>query len=139
MGNAGILVASVIYVKKSTQSTFLIIDAAMNDFLRPSMYDAHHSIISGRQTSAPDVLYDIVGPVCETGDTFARWRRLPAQESGDLIVIEGAGAYGSVMASSYNTRPLVPEVLVDGDEFRIIRKRPSYDSIIGLDLDWEPA
>lgn len=139
IGNAGILVASVIYVKKSSQSTFLIIDAAMNDFLRPSMYDAHHSIISGRETSSPDVLYDIVGPVCETGDTFARRRRLPAQESGDLIVIEGAGAYGSVMASSYNTRPLVPEVLVDGDEFRIIRERPSYDSIIGLDLDWESA
>jgi diaminopimelate decarboxylase len=139
VANAGVLVGSVIYVKKSRQKTFLIIDAAMNDFLRPSMYDSYHAIVGGRQTGATDVLYDIVGPVCETGDTFARQRELPAQEAGDLIVIEGTGAYGSVMASTYNTRPLVPEVLVDGDEFRIIRKRPSYDSIIGLDLTWESA
>ena len=139
VANAGVLVGSVIYVKKSSQKTFLIIDAAMNDFLRPSMYDSYHAIVGGRETGATEVLYDIVGPVCETGDTFARQRELPAQEAGDLIIIEGAGAYGSVMASTYNTRPLVPEVLVDGDEFRIIRKRPSYDSIIGLDLAWESA
>jgi diaminopimelate decarboxylase len=139
VGNAGVLVGSVIYVKESRQKTFLIIDAAMNDFLRPSMYDSYHSIVGGRETDAEDILYDIVGPVCETGDTFARQRQLPAQDAGDLIVIEGTGAYGSVMASTYNTRPLVPEVLVDGDEFRIIRKRPSYDSIIGLDLTWESA
>ena len=139
VGNAGVLVGSVIYIKKSSQKTFLIIDAAMNDFLRPSMYDSYHTIVGGRETDAAGVLYDIVGPVCETGDTFARQRRLPAQEPGDLIVIEGTGAYGSVMASSYNTRPLVPEILVDGDEFRIIRQRPSYDSIIGLDLTWESA
>lgn len=139
VGNAGVLVGSVIYIKKSGQSTFLIIDAAMNDFLRPSMYDSYHSIVGGRETEAAEVLYDIVGPVCETGDTFARQRSLPAQEPGDLIVIEGAGAYGSVMASSYNTRPLVPEVLVDGDEFRVIRQRPDYESIIGLDRTWEDA
>ena len=139
VANAGVLVGSVIYVKKSRQKTFLIIDAAMNDFLRPSMYDSYHAIVGGHETGAKHVLYDIVGPVCETGDTFARQRELPAQEAGDLIVIEGAGAYGSVMASTYNTRPLVPEVLVDGDEFRIIRKRPSYDSIIGLDLTWDSA
>jgi diaminopimelate decarboxylase len=139
VANAGVLVGSVIYVKKSSQKTFLIIDAAMNDFLRPSMYDSYHAIVGARETGATDVLYDIVGPVCESGDTFARQRELPAQEAGDLIVIEGTGAYGSVMASTYNTRPLVPEVLVDGDEFRIIRKRPSYDSIIGLDLTWESA
>jgi len=139
VGNAGVLVGSVIYVKESSQKTFLIIDAAMNDFLRPSMYDSYHTIVGGRQTDAKDILYDIVGPVCETGDTFARQRKLPAQEAGDLIVLQGTGAYGSVMASTYNTRPLVPEVLVDGDEFRIIRKRPSYDSIIGRDLTWESA
>jgi diaminopimelate decarboxylase len=139
VGNAGVLVGSVIYIKKSSQRTFLIIDAAMNDFLRPSMYDSYHTIVGGRETGAEHVLYDIVGPVCETGDIFARQRELPAQQAGDLIVIEGTGAYGSVMASSYNTRPLVPEVLVDGDEFRIIRKRPSYESIIGLDLTWESA
>lgn len=139
VANAGVLVGSVIYIKKSHQKMFLIIDAAMNDFLRPSMYDSYHNIVGGRETDAADVLYDIVGPVCETGDTFARQRELPAQQAGDLIVIEDTGAYGSVMASSYNTRPLVPEVLVDGDEFRIIRKRPSYDNIIGLDLTWESA
>jgi diaminopimelate decarboxylase len=134
VGNAGILVGSVIYVKNGTESTFLIIDAAMNDFLRPSMYNAYHHIAGGRENGHEEVLYDIVGPVCETGDTFARRRSLPAQDPGDLIVIEGAGAYGSVMASSYNTRPLAPEVLVEGSEFRVIRKRPDYDSIIGLDL-----
>ena len=139
VANAGVLVGSVIYIKKSSKKTFLIIDAAMNDFLRPSMYDSYHAIVGGRENGAANVLYDVVGPVCETGDTFARQRELPAQEAGDLIVIERTGAYGSVMASTYNTRPLVPEVLVDGDEFRIIRKRPSYDSIIGLDLDWESA
>lgn len=137
VGNAGILVGSVIYVKKSGNSTFLIIDAAMNDLLRPSMYDSYHAIVGGRQTDRPDAIYDIVGPVCETGDTFARRRRLPAQQAGDLVVIEGTGAYGSVMASTYNTRPLVPEILVDGEAFGLIRKRPDLDSIIALDLPWE--
>jgi diaminopimelate decarboxylase len=134
VGNAGILVSSVIYVKQGGSSTFLIIDAAMNDFLRPSMYDAYHNIVGERNDGTEQVLYDIVGPVCETGDTFARARPLTVQQAGDLIFIEGAGAYGSVMASGYNTRPLVPEVLVENDEFRIIRARPDYDSIIGLDL-----
>ena len=134
---AGVLVGSVIYIKNSSKTTFLIIDAAMNDFLRPSMYDSYHTIIGERKSDSENVLYDIVGPVCETGDTFARQRKLPEQNAGDLIVIEGAGAYGSVMASTYNTRPLVPEVLVDGDEFQIIRERPSYDSIIGLDQEWK--
>ncbi len=137
VGNAGVLVGSVIYVKHGGQSTFLIIDAAMNDFLRPSMYSAHHHIAGERDGNERPQIYDVVGPVCETGDLFARRRELPLQEPGNLIVIEGAGAYGSVMASTYNTRCLVPEVLVDGDEFRVIRKRPSYDSLIGLDVPWE--
>lgn len=135
VANAGVLVGSVIYVKNSGQTTFLIIDAAMNDFLRPSMYDSYHAIVGETESNENEVLYDVVGPVCETGDTFARQRELPEQSAGNLIVIEGAGAYGSVMASTYNTRPLVPEVLVDGDTFRVIRERPSYDSIIALDLD----
>ena len=134
VGNAGVLAASVIYVKDSGSSSFLIIDAAMNDLLRPSMYNAYHSIVAARNDGAAEVLYDIVGPVCETADTFARKRALPARKPGDLVVIEGAGAYGSVMASMYNTRPLVPEVLVDGAEYRVIRKRPDYDSIIAMDL-----
>ncbi|MCJ7590564.1 MAG: diaminopimelate decarboxylase [Woeseiaceae bacterium] len=139
VGNAGVLVSSVIYTKTNGSTKFLIIDAAMNDFLRPSMYNAYHTIVGGRQNNAPEELYDIVGPVCETGDTFARKRKLPAQEAGDLIVIEGTGAYGSVMASTYNTRPLIPEVLVDGDEFRVIRRRPDYDSMIALDIPWGAA
>ena len=113
--------------------TFLIIDAAMNDFLRPSMYDAFHHISAETQSSDDEVVYDVVGPVCETGDTFARERRLNRQHAGDLVIIEGAGAYGSVMASGYNTRPLVPEVMVSNDEFRVVRARPDYDSIIGMD------
>ena len=139
VGNAGVLVSRVIYTKTNGATKFLIIDAAMNDFLRPSMYNAYHSIVGERQTDAPAVLYDIVGPVCETGDTFARKRQLPEQDAGDLVVIEGAGAYGSVMASTYNTRPLVPEVMVSGDEFRVIRKRPDYDSMIALDIPWDSA
>jgi diaminopimelate decarboxylase len=134
VGDAGILVSRVIYVKKGGISTFLIIDAAMNDFMRPSMYNARHKIVAERNNGSEQVHYDIVGPVCETADTFARERRLAVQQAGDLIFIEGAGAYGSVMASGYNTRPLVPEVLVEDGEFRVIRERPDYDSIIGLDI-----
>ena len=133
VGNAGVLVGSVIYVKEGAGVTFLIIDAAMNDFLRPSMYDAFHHISAESELSNDEVVYDVVGPVCETGDTFARERRLNRQQAGDLVIIEGAGAYGSVMASGYNTRPLVPEVMVSNDEFRVVRARPDYDSIIGMD------
>ncbi len=137
VGRAGILVGSVIYTKMNGASRFLIVDAAMNDFLRPSMYDAYHTILGAQENGAPEQLYDIVGPVCETGDTFARRRSLPEQRPGDLVVIEGTGAYGSVMASSYNTRPLVPEIMVRGSDFQVIRKRPDYDSMIALDLPWE--
>jgi diaminopimelate decarboxylase len=139
VGNAGVLVSQVIYTKTNGASKFLIIDAAMNDFLRPSMYNAYHSIVAGRQTDREEELYDIVGPVCETADTFARKRKLARQEAGDLVIIEGTGAYGSAMASTYNTRPLIPEVLVDGDEFRVIRRRPDYDSMIALDIPWDTA
>lgn len=133
VGNSGVLVSQVIYVKHGSKSTFLIIDAAMNDFLRPSMYNAYHHIVGEKDSGGEDVLYDVVGPVCETGDTFARSRKLGKQEAGDLVIVEGAGAYGAVMASTYNTRRLVPEVLVEKDGFRIVRPRPDYDSIIGMD------
>ncbi len=136
VGHAGILVGEVIYIKQGSQSKFLIIDAAMNDFLRPSMYNAHHHIAGERNDHEESDVYDIVGPVCETGDTFAHKHKLPRQSPGDLVIIEAAGAYGSVMASTYNTRRLVPEVLVDGDEFRVIRKRPDYDALIALDDPW---
>jgi diaminopimelate decarboxylase len=139
VGNAGILVGSVIYTKTSGSSHFLIIDAAMNDFLRPSMYDAYHPIVGGDENGATEQVYDIVGPVCETGDTFARRRRLPEQQPGDLVVIEACGAYGSVMASTYNTRPLIPEVMVERDDYRMIRKRPDYASMLAIDVPWESA
>lgn len=139
VGRAGVLVGRVIYTKTSGKSNFLIIDAAMNDFLRPSMYDAYHPIVGGEENGAAEQVYDIVGPVCETGDTFARRRRLPEQQPGDLVVIEACGAYGSVMASTYNTRPLIPEVMVEGSDFRLVRRRPDYDSMIAIDLPWESA
>ncbi len=136
VGHAGILVSSVIYVKPAGSTNFLIIDAAMNDFLRPSMYGAYHNIVADVPDGREFMHFDVVGPVCETGDTFARARKLPRMSPGDLLVIEGAGAYGSVMASGYNTRQLVPEVLVDRAESWVIRPRPHYDSIIGMDVPW---
>lgn len=134
-GNAGLLVTSVIYNKQGEGRDFLIVDAAMNDLIRPAMYDAHHDIIPvieppvGAQTHP----VDIVGPICETGDTFARQRELTALDEGDLVAFRSAGAYGAVMASEYNTRPLIPEVLVNGDQFAVIRERPSFDEIINRD------
>ncbi len=139
-GNAGLLVSSVIYVKSGEDREFLILDAAMNDLVRPAMYDAHHDIVPVLEPAADSepAVYDIVGPVCESGDTFAKGRPLVAQQQGDLVAFRSAGAYGSVMASEYNTRPLIPEVLVNGDQFAVIRARPSYDEIINRDSlpDW---
>lgn len=135
VGAAGILVSSVIFVKEGSDRNFLIIDAAMNDLIRPSMYDAFHHIASENGESREEKEYDVVGPVCETGDTFAKARRLPVLAAGDIVVIECAGAYGSVMASTYNTRQLIPEVMVDKNTFRTIRERPSYDDMIGLDVE----
>ncbi len=139
-GNAGILVASVIAIKKGETTRFVILDAAMNDLLRPSLYDAYHRIapVHAPALDAPLTPADVVGPVCETGDTFARARPLPELAAGDLVAIFSAGAYGAVMASTYNTRPLVPEVLVNGARFAVIRQRPGYDEIIARDIlpDW---
>ncbi|AWB49822.1 diaminopimelate decarboxylase [Gemmobacter aquarius] len=134
-GNAGLLVASVIYVKNGEGRDFLILDAAMNDLVRPSMYDAHHDIVPVIEP-APAVeaaVYDVVGPVCETGDTFAKGRPVAPLGEGDLVAFRSAGAYGAVMASEYNTRPLVPEVLVGGDHFAVIRQRPTFDEILNRD------
>ena len=134
-GNAGLLVASVIYVKHGEGRDFLILDAAMNDLVRPSMYDAHHDILPVAEP-APGVElrdYDVVGPICETGDTFAKGRALPPLTAGDLVAFRSAGAYGAVMASEYNSRRLVPEVLVKGDHFAVIRDRPSYMEMLNRD------
>ncbi len=134
-GNAGILVSEVIYVKQGEDRQFLIIDAAMNDLIRPSMYSAHHDIIPV-QEPAPGLEqtpYDIVGPVCESGDTFAKARNMPPMQAGDLVAFRSAGAYGAVMASEYNSRPLIPEVLVQDDQFAVIRPRPTYEEMINRD------
>jgi len=134
-GNAGILVASTIYVKEGEDRQFLILDAAMNDLIRPAMYGAHHDIVPviEPEPGAEPAQYDIVGPVCESGDTFAKHRQMPAVGPGDLVAFRSAGAYGAVMSSEYNTRPLIPEVLVQGDQFAVIRPRPTFDEIINRD------
>ena len=134
-GNAGILVSEVIYVKEGEGRDFLILDAAMNDLLRPAMYDSHHDIIPVTEPvpGAEPARYDVVGPVCETGDTFARGRDMTALSSGDLVAFRSAGAYGAVMASEYNSRPLIPEILVQGDQFAVIRPRPTLEEMLGRD------
>jgi diaminopimelate decarboxylase len=135
VGNAGLLVARVIYRKQGEGRDFLIVDAAMNDLVRPAMYDAWHDIVPVAEP-APDTPVgpiDVVGPVCETGDTFARGRELPHLEAGALVAFRSAGAYGAVMSSEYNARPLVPEVLVNGAEFAVVRKRPTYEEMLARD------
>ena len=134
-GNAGILVSQVIYVKEGEDRKFLILDAAMNDLIRPAMYDAHHDIepVIEPQAGAERATYDVVGPVCESGDTFAKGREMTQMTTGDLVAFRSAGAYGAVMSSEYNTRPLIPEVMVNGSEFAVIRSRPSFDEIINRD------
>jgi diaminopimelate decarboxylase len=134
-GNAGILVSQVIYVKEGEDRKFLILDAAMNDLIRPAMYDAHHDIepVIEPQAGADRATYDVVGPVCESGDTFAKGREMVQMNAGDLVAFRSAGAYGAVMSSEYNTRPLIPEVMVNGSEFAVIRSRPSFDEIINRD------
>jgi len=140
VGNAGILVSEVIYVKEGDAKNFLVVDAAMNDLIRPTLYDAFHDIrpVVQQPAAAPRMTVDVVGPVCETGDYIGLDRDLPRLKSGDLIAVSTAGAYGAVQAGTYNTRLLVPEVLVDGDRFHVVRARQTYDELIGLDSipDW---
>jgi diaminopimelate decarboxylase len=130
--NAGVLVSRVTYVKEGEAKKFLILDAGMNDLIRPAMYDAHHEIVSVREGTGGS-LYDVVGPVCESSDLFGRDRRLPEMKDGDLVAILTAGAYGAVMASAYNARPPAAEVLVKGSEWAVVRPRMSDDELIGLD------
>ncbi|MER8708423.1 diaminopimelate decarboxylase [Mesorhizobium sp. M0323] len=140
VGNAGILVSEVIFVKEGDAKNFLVVDAAMNDLIRPTLYDAFHDIkpVAQQPAAAPRMKVDVVGPVCETGDYLGLDRDLPRLKSGDLIAVSTAGAYGAVQAGTYNTRLLVPEVLVDGDRFHVVRRRQTYDELIGLDSvpDW---
>jgi diaminopimelate decarboxylase len=133
--NAGILLARVLYAKEGEARKFLVIDAGMNDLIRPALYGAHHEIVAVRRRNTDDLMqcYDVVGPVCETSDLFARDYAMPSVKSDDLVAISTAGAYGAVMASAYNARPPAPEVLVRGDEWSVVRPRMSYDELVGLD------
>ncbi|MGB3865084.1 MAG: diaminopimelate decarboxylase [Xanthobacteraceae bacterium] len=135
VGNAGILVTRVIYVKRGDARNFVIIDAAMNDLIRPTLYEAYHQILPVRAAAAdaPVLVADVVGPVCETGDYLALGRTLPEPKAGDLLAIMTAGAYGAVQAGTYNTRPLVPEVLVKGDQYAVVRPRIDVDQLIAMD------
>jgi diaminopimelate decarboxylase len=135
VGNAGILMTRVVYVKEGEAKTFIIQDGAMNDLIRPTLYDAHHDIwpVTESRKDGDMIVADVVGGVCETGDYFAKDRRLPKPEQGDLLAIMTAGAYGAVQAGTYNTRPLVPEVLVKGDSYAVVRPRQDYEELIGLD------
>ncbi len=134
-GNAGLLVSEVIYVKSGEDRDFLILDAAMNDLIRPAMYEAYHDIVPVIEPApgTPPATYDVVGPVCESGDTFAKGREMPPVAPGDLVAFRSAGAYGAVMSSEYNSRPLIPEVLVKEDQFAVIRRRPTFDEMIKRD------
>jgi diaminopimelate decarboxylase len=134
VGNAGILLTRVIYLKRGETKDFVIVDAAMNDLIRPTLYDAHHEIRPVRQpTDAHRIVADVVGPVCESGDFLAVGREMPAPQAGDLLAVMTAGAYGAVQAGTYNTRPLVPEVLVRESEWALIRPRMDAESLIALD------
>jgi diaminopimelate decarboxylase len=131
VANAGVLVARVLHVNARPEGRkFLVLDAAMNDLLRPAMYDAYHDIRPVRPREGEAVTYDVVGPICETGDTFTRDRALPPLEAGDLIAFMSAGAYGAAMSSEYNSRLLAPEVLVKGDAFALVRPRPTYEDML---------
>jgi diaminopimelate decarboxylase len=138
--NAGVLVSRVIYIKKGENRTFAIIDAGMNDLIRPALYDSHHDIVRVHEANVLDgrARYDVVGPICETSDTFAADREMPALRAGDLVAIKSAGAYGAVMSSAYNARPPAPEVLVRGDLWSLVRPRLDDDALFGSERipDW---
>jgi diaminopimelate decarboxylase len=138
VANAGVLVSRVIHIhgRPDGGRRFLVLDAAMNDLMRPALYDAFHDIRPVRvREGASKLAYDVVGPVCETGDTFSRDRELPEAAEGDLLAFMSAGAYGAVMGSEYNTRPLAPEVLVREGQWSVVRRRPTYDEMFAR----EPA
>ena len=137
-GNAGVLVSRVVYVKESLSKRFLIIDAGMNDLIRPALYDAWHDIWPVQTTDRGATTYDVVGPVCETSDRFAKARNLPEMDTGELVALMSAGAYGAAQTSQYNTRPLIPEVMVNGDQYAVIRKRPSFEEMVASETvpDW---
>lgn len=137
-GNAGVLLAKIQYIKTGGARNFLILDAAMNDLIRPALYGANHAVLPVKKNEKNTLIYDVVGPVCETGDTFAAQCELPEFAQEDFVVLCSAGAYGAVQSGTYNTRPLVPEVLVAGDKFAVVRKRPDIEELLRLESvpDW---
>ena len=139
-GNAGVMLTTALYEKPSSDRTFLIVDAGMNDLIRPALYQAHHDLIPLNEptTNAVQRTYDIVGPICESTDKFAENRTMPEVKDGDRLAFMSAGAYGAVLSSAYNARPLVPEVLVNGASFDIVRRRPTFDEMMQLEHipDW---
>ena len=130
VGPAGILLTRVLYRKKNGAKEFVVVDAAMNDLIRPSLYRAHHEIIAVRKNALPAITADVVGPVCETGDFLARDREMANVMPGDYLAVCAAGAYGFVQSSNYNSRPRAPEVLVEGSGYRVIRKRETYEDLV---------
>ncbi len=132
-GNAGVLLSRVVTVKTGATKSFVVLDAAMNDLIRPTLYGVYHDI-RAVEPSAGEMVATIVGPVCETGDMFAEDRTIPPVHEGDLLCLMTAGAYGATMAGTYNSRPLVPEVLVDGDRYAVIRARQTIEELVGADL-----
>lgn len=140
VGNAGLLVSRVVHVKEGATRTFAVLDAGMNDLMRPALYDSHHAIVPVNEPppGVERVPVDVVGPICETTDTFARQRMLPPLRAGRLVAFRTAGAYGAAMSSTYNSRPLIPEVLVKGDAFALIRARPTYEDMLAQETlpDW---
>lgn len=130
VGNAGILVTQVIGCKSNGEKNFIIVDAGMNDLIRPALYEAWHTILPVHKTGVAPMIADIVGPICESGDVFAHERIIEPVQAGGLLAIMCAGAYGAAMSSMYNFRPLVPEVLVNGKEFAVVRKRTSYEEMV---------
>jgi diaminopimelate decarboxylase len=133
VGNAGILVTRVLYVKHGEAKTFVIVDAAMNDLVRPTLYEAHHDIRPLLERPGARIVADVVGPVCESGDFLALDREMPEPQPGDLLAVMTAGAYGAVQAGTYNTRALIPEVLVNGAQWALVRPRLDVDQLIAFD------
>lgn len=134
VGNAGILVTKVLYVKENAEKKFIIVDAGMNDLIRPAFYQAYHKIIPVEEKEDENEIVDVVGPICESSDFFAKERKLPKMKKGELLAIMSAGAYGFVMSSNYNSRPRAAEVLVDEEEFYVIRKRETFEDLFGLEI-----
>jgi len=134
VGNVGILVTSTVFIKETSAKNFIIIDAAMNDLMRPGLYGSYHEVLAAKMKIGAKKKYDLAGPVCESTDILAKDRDLVAPQSGDLFILAGAGAYGSSMSNEYNCRPMIPEILVDGKNFEVIRRRPSFEEMLHLEV-----